>query len=79
MALLPLLAGGAIARETGTRLSLAPPPQQQASGAHNAQKVTTLESGKHVALELSGGQKHPYHLPLTAGPICDGDGRAEGY
>ncbi len=41
-------------------------PQQQSAGG-NAQEVTTLEPGKPVERELSGGQQHGYQLILNEG------------
>jgi CHAT domain-containing protein len=45
---------------------LSPPPQQSA-GAEHAPEVTTLEPGKPVEREISGGQKHGYQFPLSTG------------
>jgi CHAT domain-containing protein/Tfp pilus assembly protein PilF len=41
-------------------------PQQQA-GSQNAPEVTTLELGKAVERQLSGGQKHNYQIELAEG------------
>src|SRR5262249_18889550 len=38
-----------------------------ATAAANPEDTVTLELGKTVERELSGGQKHIYLLPLTAG------------
>lgn len=41
--------------------------QQQITGAQNAQKATTLESGTPVERELAGGQEHGYQITLAEG------------
>lgn len=55
------------AQAAGGRPSPAQSPSQQNTGAQRTQDVATLESGKPVERELSGGQKHSYQLSLTEG------------
>ncbi|MFL6211823.1 MAG: CHAT domain-containing tetratricopeptide repeat protein [Pyrinomonadaceae bacterium] len=42
-------------------------PQQNTDAAQGAPEVITLESGKPVERELSGGQRHVYRIPVTEG------------
>ena len=42
-------------------------PQQQSMSPQLAREVTTLELGKPVERELSGGQKHAYQIALSEG------------
>ena len=47
------------------------PTQQQNTKAQNAQEATTLESGRSVEREMSGGRKHVYQLALTEGQYAN--------
>ena len=78
--LLPLLllwlwlqcAHGPNAQAWGRRPSpLQSPLQQQSAEAQNTQAVTTLESGRPVEREISGGQKHVYQVALTEGQYAN--------
>ena len=56
------------AQALGRRPSLAQSlPHQQNSEAQATQEVTSLEMGKVIARELSGGQEHSYQLALAEG------------
>jgi CHAT domain-containing protein/Tfp pilus assembly protein PilF len=46
-------------------------PQQQNAAQQGAQEVTTLEPGKPVEREMSGGQKLIYQLALTRGQYAN--------
>jgi CHAT domain-containing protein/Tfp pilus assembly protein PilF len=43
------------------------PSQQQPNGTQNTQEIITLERGKSVERELTGGQKHSYQIDLAEG------------
>ena len=57
----------ALASEVRTSSARSTPQQRSAGAQDGAQEAATLELGKPVARELSGGQKHVYQLALTPG------------
>jgi len=59
------------AQARGSRPSLLQSPTQQNAGAQRTQEATTLEAGKPVERELSGGQKHIYQLSLDEGQYAN--------
>jgi CHAT domain-containing protein/Tfp pilus assembly protein PilF len=52
--------------------------QQRSTEAQNTQDVTTLEPGKRIERELSGGQKHNYEIALTKGQYIRVDIKPQG-
>jgi CHAT domain-containing protein/Tfp pilus assembly protein PilF len=52
--------------------------QQQSIAAQNTQEITTLELGKPIERELSGGQKHSYEIALTKGQYIRVEIRPQG-
>jgi CHAT domain-containing protein/Tfp pilus assembly protein PilF len=58
--------GGANMQSAGDRASSGKPPSQQ-NESNQPQEVTTLELGKPIEREISGGQKHLYQIPLSEG------------
>ncbi|PZR74361.1 MAG: hypothetical protein DLM73_08190 [Chthoniobacterales bacterium] len=69
-----LLSGLQLARPNveaqGANLSVAPAPAQNSTSAESTQDVTTLEAGKTVALETSGGKIQGYQIKLSAGQFA---------
>jgi CHAT domain-containing protein len=58
--------------------SLRSQPQQHTVAAQDTLEVTTLEPGKLIERELSGGQRHVYRIPVSEGQYLKVEIRPQG-